>query len=55
MVLLTILTLCLKIEELIKEDQAAVAALRAQMKVKAGKVKVAFSFLVLVWSFGGQF
>jgi len=27
-----------KIEELIKEDQAAVAALRAQMKVKAGKV-----------------
>jgi len=27
-----------KIEELIKEDQAAVAALRAQMKAKAGKV-----------------
>ena len=31
----------MQIEELIKEDQAAVAALRAQMKVKAEKVNMA--------------
>jgi len=30
-----------KVEELIAEDQAAAAALRAQMKIKAGKVGLA--------------